>query len=70
MPLRLPWPTAAPEPDFSGIKTARKRCTQKNPKKAFVDLSEFIVFSHNNKPVFAELSTLLTQITYDAMLDN
>ena len=39
-----------------------------NPKKAFVDLSEFIVFSqNNNKPVFAELSTLLTQITYDAV---
>ena len=56
------------EPDFSGIKTAFETVHAENPKKAFVDLSEFIVFSqNNNKPVFAELSTLLTQITYDAV---
>ena len=56
------------EPDFSGIKTAFEMVHAENPKKAFVDLSEFIVFSqNNNKPVFAELSTLLTQITYDAV---
>ena len=59
------------EPDFSGIKTAFEIVHAENPKKAFVDLSEFIAFSQNNdKPVFAELSQLQARFTQSVVQDN